>query len=102
MSILINNAGYSQCGDFKSVAIEDMKQMIDVNLLPGVLMTKGLMDQMLNRKNGMRSASIFVTSCQVLTPMSGHVVYSSTKKFSDHMSKFLAHENRDKMDVMCY
>ena len=47
MSILINNVGANLSGDFEKVPIEKHKEMIDVNVISGTVLTKLLMDKML-------------------------------------------------------
>ena len=76
--------------------------MIDVNVIPVAVLTRQLMTQMLNRKNGKKSAVIFVASCQVITLFAGHTVYGPTKRYMDTLAKAVYHENKGRMDAMSY
>ena len=63
ISILINNAGYMQPGDFDRIDLIEHRNMIDVGIMPATMITKLLTDKMLSR--GKRTATMFVTSVQV-------------------------------------
>ena len=47
ISILVNNVGYLQPGDFGDISLEDHKQMLDVGIIPATLLSKLLMSKML-------------------------------------------------------
>ncbi|CDW81695.1 short chain dehydrogenase reductase family protein [Stylonychia lemnae] len=100
VSILINNVGANQSGDFERVPIEKHKEMIDVGIMPGTILTKLLMDKMLKRPK--RTAVLFTTSVQVLAPLGGVATYSASKVYLDYLAKSLSHENRHNMDVMTF
>eukprot|EP00347_Sterkiella_histriomuscorum_P006094 403354090 len=102
ISILVNNVGMIVPGDFDLVSPQEHKDQMDVNLMPATILTKLLMNQMLNRKNGLRSAILFNTSVQAVTQMAGTATYGATKVFLDYLSKALSHENRHKMDVLSF
>ena len=62
ISILVNNAGYMQPGDFERVSVQEHKKMIDVGIMPATMLTKLLTDKMLKR--GKRTATVFLSSVQ--------------------------------------
>ena len=100
ISLLINNVGSLLPGDFDKVSLEQHKDMIDVGIIPGTLLTKLLMDKMLKRPK--RTGVMFVTSAQVCSPLGGTATYGASKVFLDFMAKALSHENRHNMDVMSF
>ncbi len=100
ISILINNAGYMQPGDFERVSIDEHKKMIDVGIMPATMITKLLTDKMLVRSK--RTATVFVTSVQAQAPIAGTATYGASKVYMDFLSKALAHEHRENMDVLSY
>jgi short-subunit dehydrogenase len=58
---------------------------------------------MRDRANGnIRSGIIFTASTLVVIPNAGHGTYGGTKAFVDYLSRSIAHENRDKIDVFSY
>lgn len=74
--------------------------MIDVNVIPHLVLTKLLLEQMRNRKQ--RSGILFVSSISVVSPIAGHSTYGGAKSYMDYLSRAIAHENRDKVDVLSY
>ncbi len=100
VSLVVSNAGYSQCGPFKEVPIHLHKRMIDVNVIPCVILPKLLLPQMLKRVN--RSGMIWVSSINAVGPTAGHVTYCGTKIFEASLGQSLNHELRDKIDCLSH
>ena len=96
ISILVNNVGPSTSsnGDFEKVSLQEHKEMINVGIMPATILTKLLMDKMINRGEGKRSGVIFVTDVLVNAPLAGTATYGACKIYMDFLSKALAHENR--------
>lgn len=74
VDILVNNAGVGEGRDFAMIPPNDIAQMLDVNLVGPMLLTRLLLPEMLGRRSG---AIICVAS------VSGHIatdpMYSATK-----------------------
>ena len=100
ISILINNVGYMQPGDFERVGLEEHKHMIDVGIMPATMLTKLLTDKMLTRRK--RTAVLFVSSVQAQAAIAGTATYGASKVYLDYLAKALAHENRESMDVLSF
>lgn len=100
LSIVINNAGYMMPGEFEKVDIDEHRKMIDVGIMPATLITKVLTAKLLKRVK--RTAVIFVSSVQAQAPLAGTGTYGASKVYLDYLSKALAHENRQNMDVLSY
>ena len=52
VDILINNAGLSHWSKIKDLSLEVIRKIMDVNFLGGVALTKAVLPDMLNRKQG--------------------------------------------------
>lgn len=72
--------------------------MIDVDVIPNLILTKLLIEKL--RSRNQRSGIVFISSVQVVSPVAGHSTYGGAKAYVDYLSKALAHENRDKIEVI--
>ncbi len=76
VNVLVNNAGYHECGSVESVSAEDLAAMIDVNLKAPICLCK-LAIKYLKEAGG--GAIINVASLAGRTPVPGAATYSATK-----------------------
>ena len=91
ISILVNNAGYASIGEFLSVPSRAIKQTLDTNVAPHILLTKALLPQLKSRAlNGTRSAVVFVGSIAGQYHRPVHAAYSATKAFLDFFAQAIA------------
>jgi 17beta-estradiol 17-dehydrogenase / very-long-chain 3-oxoacyl-CoA reductase len=101
ISILVNNVGVSIGGFFNNLSIEEIKNCIDINVIPQTLITKILEEKMSKRKY--RSAIINLSSFASTFPMAGVAMYCATKSYNDFLSRALSAEyegnNIDVLDV---
>ncbi|MBI1319248.1 MAG: SDR family NAD(P)-dependent oxidoreductase [Candidatus Hydrogenedens sp.] len=78
IGILINNAGFGDGGEFQTRAPERMEEMIRLNCLAPVLLSRAFMPAMIERKRG---AMIMVSSALGIAPCPFEAVYGATKAF---------------------
>ena len=74
--------------------------MLDINVMPCTILTKLLMEKLLQRDK--RSAIVFCSSLISLNFFPGYATYGASKSYMDFLAVALAHENKDKMDVMSF
>lgn len=90
IDVLINNAGISEYKLFMDITQEDMKKMVDVNILGTFNTTQSVLKKsMLTRKDG---TIINISSIWGMVGASLEVAYSTTKAAIIGMSKALAKE----------
>lgn len=78
IGILINNAGFGDGGLFHTRDPDRMDEMIRLNCTVPALLTRAIIPQMLERKNG---AIIMVSSGLGIVPCAYEAVYGATKAF---------------------
>lgn len=89
IDVLINNAGISQIKPFADIEEDDWDNMINNNLKTVYLVTKSVINNMINQKNG---SIVNISSIWGLTGASCEVHYSAAKAAIIGMTKALAKE----------
>jgi 3-dehydrosphinganine reductase len=97
IDILINSAGEAYPGKFADLPAEIFKQLIEVNYLGTVYLTKIVTPQMIARKSG---HIVIISSMAALIGIYGYTAYASTKYALRGFSKCLRSELKPhKIDV---
>jgi NAD(P)-dependent dehydrogenase (short-subunit alcohol dehydrogenase family) len=86
IDVLINNAGYAQCGAIEDVSDEQVQQMFDVNVFGVVRMVRAVAPHMRQQGAG-RIINISSIAGKLVTPVNG--TYSATKFALEAMSDAL-------------
>lgn len=89
IDVLINNAGISQIKPFADIEEDDWDNMMNNNLKTVYLVTKSVINNMINQKNG---SIVNISSIWGLTGASCEVHYSAAKAAIIGMTKALAKE----------
>lgn len=90
IDVLINNAGISSYGVFQDISQNDLKKMLDINLLGAFNVTQSVLNKyMINKKQG---KIINISSMWGITGGSCEVIYSATKAGIIGFTKALAKE----------
>jgi short-subunit dehydrogenase len=89
VDVLINNAGVGWSGPFIDMGVDDVRRLIEVDLLAAIELTRGLLPAMIERRNG---SICFVTSIAGRTGVAGEAVYSATKAGLDVFAESLRAE----------
>ncbi|HVV29402.1 MAG TPA: SDR family NAD(P)-dependent oxidoreductase [Mycobacteriales bacterium] len=92
VALLVNNAGVGAKGRFCQLPPDCYHEMVGVNLVAPVLVTRALLPQMLARGSG---AVIHVASINALAPMPRSAVYSATKAFLLSYATAVWYEHRE-------
>ena len=98
ISILINNVGIDSLLQFKDSSPQFLKDMIFINVLSTVIMTRTLLPKLRNRKK--MSGVINISSSAGSVPASYFTTYCGTKAFMDMLGASLRKENRGLVDFM--
>ena len=98
ISILVNNVGTGDVGFFEKSSEKTLKDMISLNCVAIVLLTKTFIPKLLARKN--KSAIINISSSAFYRPFPYMALYSATKIFDDYFSRALSLEYDGKVDVL--
>ncbi len=97
IDILINSAGEAYPGKFADLPAEIFKQLIEVNYLGTVYLTKLVTPQMIDRRSG---HIVIISSMAALMGIYGYTAYASTKYALRGFSKCLRSELKPyKIDV---
>jgi short-subunit dehydrogenase len=98
VAMLVNNAGFGYAGRFDKLNEERLQQMVMLNCMAPVLLTRRLLPGMQARGRG---AVIIVGSVSGRQPLPLHSVYSATKVFDLHLGEALFAELRGQgVDVL--
>jgi len=89
IDILINNSGFGILGSFKSNDINKINNMINLNVLSLVLLTKLYADDMISKRKGY---IMNIASTASFQPIPYFGVYAATKAFVRHFTLSLYHE----------
>jgi 17beta-estradiol 17-dehydrogenase / very-long-chain 3-oxoacyl-CoA reductase len=93
ISMFVNNAGLVFMDRFHNGTEKEFRDVLTVNVIPAVLLTRRLMDKFRARaKNGKKSGIVVVSSLTCLAPMPYMAVYGSTKALEDYFIRSLAVE----------
>ncbi len=98
ISILVNNAGFGLAGRFDKLEEERLQQMVQLNCVAPVVLTRRLVPSMIERGRG---AVVITGSVAGRQPLPLHGVYSATKSFDLLLGESLFVELRDQgVDVL--
>ncbi len=103
IDLLINNAGLGAFGAFAQSPPEREAEMIQVNCLAPVLLTRALLPGMLERarESGRRGGVVMVASTAAFFPLPWLTTYAATKAFDLVFAESLAGElRREPVDVL--
>jgi short-subunit dehydrogenase len=89
IDVLVNNAGIGWSGPFTQMTVDEIRRVIEVDLLAAVELTHAVLPGMLDRRRG---AICFVTSVAGRTGVAGEAVYSATKAGLDAFAESLRFE----------
>ena len=98
VSVLVNNVGINRTERFDTIDPTFLRDIVSVNCTSQLLMTRLLINSMLNRP--LKSAVISISSVAGLRPLLYLSPYSATKAFNDFFSRSLQLEVGDKIDVL--
>lgn len=91
VDILVNNVGYFEVKKFTDIADRDWLDMIELNFMSGVRLTRGLLPGMLERNWG---RVVFVASEQSVKPNPDMLHYATTKTAQVSLARGLAELTR--------
>ena len=98
IGILVNNAGFGHSGEFATRDPERLAEMVRLNCLTPVLLTRAIVPEMLDRETG---AVIMVSSLAGFVGAPYESVYGATKAFDLSLGEALYHELKRKgIDVV--
>jgi short-subunit dehydrogenase len=89
VDVLINNAGIGWSGPFTDMDVDDIRRLIEVDLVAAIELTRALLPPMIERRNG---SICFVTSIAGRTGVADEAVYSATKAGLDVFAESLRAE----------
>jgi uncharacterized protein len=91
IDFLINNAGFGSMGDFARLELERELEMISLNIMALVALTRRYLEKMRERKSGL---IINVSSSASFQPIPFMATYAATKAFVTSFTEAIAEENR--------
>jgi hypothetical protein len=91
IGIAVNNAGFGLAGRFERQDAERLREMVQLNCLAPLLLTRELLPSMRERGRG---AVIFTGSIAAKQPLPLHGVYAATKVFDGFLGEALWAEMR--------
>ncbi len=98
VGVLVNNAGFGCCGDFETSDAQRLEDLVKVNCLAPVSLTREFLPKMVERKRG---AVIIVSSLLGFLPAPYDACYGASKAFDLHFGEALWAEMRPKgIDVI--
>jgi short-subunit dehydrogenase len=89
IDVLVNNAGIGWSGPFTQMTVDEIRRVIEVDLLAAVELTHAVLPGMLDRGRG---AICFVSSIAGRTGVAGEAVYSATKAGLDAFAESVRFE----------
>jgi len=98
VSVLVNNVGTAIGTPMHESPDYAVLELMKVNTVTAVLLTKGLLPYFLLRKN--RSAVINVTSVNSIVAVKGYSYYNASKSFLDMLARILQIQYQDKVDFL--
>ena len=99
VDILVNNAGFGELGQFGEISLERQMNMVRLNVVTVVQLSRLLLPEMLKRKNG---GILNVGSTAAFQPGPNMAVYYATKAFVLSFSEAIHEELRESnIKVVC-
>ncbi|KAL4476519.1 hypothetical protein ABPG74_010252 [Tetrahymena malaccensis] len=98
ISILVNNVGMLLNGPFEKQTYSEINNLISMNVAAQALLTRGLISQLLNRKQ--KSAIINLSSISCEFTVAGFAMYGASKSFNNYFSRSLSEEYKGKLDIL--
>ncbi len=97
IDLLVNNAGLGRFGAFADNPPEAEREMVEVNVVAPVVLTRALLPGMMMRSDdsGRRAGVIVVSSVAAFQPLAYFGTYAATKSFDLLFAEALAEELRD-------
>ena len=89
VDVLVNNAGVGWSGPLTQMSVDDIRRVVEVDLLAAIELTCAVLPGMLDRGEG---AVCFVSSIAGRTGVAGEAVYSATKGALDTFAESLRYE----------
>jgi short-subunit dehydrogenase len=89
VDVLVNNAGIGWSGPLTQMAVDQIRRLIDVDLLAGIELTHALLPGMVEKNCG---AVCFVSSIAARTGVAGEAVYAGAKAGLDVFAESLRAE----------
>ena len=100
IAMLFLNAGWGLMGPFKEITGPETEEIVTVNALHPIYLTKALLNSILQRNA--RTAIVITSSGLGSAPMPGILAYSCSKSFSSFLGEGLNIELKDKVDVLSW
>lgn len=98
IAVLVNNAGFGGVGRFEGLRTERLRDMLNVNCLAPLVLTRRLLPRMQEQGRG---AVIFTGSVSGRQPLPLHSVYAATKAFDLFLAEALHVEQHGRgVDVL--
>ncbi|KAL4484733.1 hypothetical protein ABPG74_019910 [Tetrahymena malaccensis] len=98
ISILVNNVGVLIHGPFELYSYSQINKLISMNVGAQTLLTKGLISQLLKRKQ--KGAIINLSSMSSYYPVAGFAMYGGSKSFNNYFSGSLSEEYKGRLDII--
>lgn len=94
VSILVNNVGVCEMGNFHEIDSEKLHKMLVINTYAGVLLTKELVDSMKKRNKDRKLRSLICSTSGMISHGACRYgqTYSATKIFTDRIAHSLRYE----------
>lgn len=89
VDVLVNNAGFGYSGPLTAMPVEQIRLLVEVDLVAAIELTHALLPGMVERRRG---AVCFVTSIAGRTGVAGEAVYAATKAGLDCFAESLRAE----------
>jgi short-subunit dehydrogenase len=89
VDVLVNNAGFGHSGPLTAMPVEQIRLLVEVDLVAAIELTRALLPRMIEHKRG---AVCFVTSIAGRTGVAGEAVYAATKAGLDAFAESLRAE----------
>merc|ERR1740117_2847372 len=104
IGLLALNAGVGTMGPFNELTDKEVEQLVNVNALHVIYMTKIMVPVFVERfnKKKKRGAIIVTSSGLGSRPVSGTITYSATKSFASFIAEGLNHELKESIDFLSY
>eukprot|EP00347_Sterkiella_histriomuscorum_P022617 403337808 len=100
IGLVFLNAGWSISGRYDDLKSDHLEEMINLDALHVLHLTKALLPQLLSRSK--KPAIVYTSSSLALILSPGNLIYGCAKRFASYLSRGLAVELKDKIDFLSY